>query len=404
MNNPPLLPAVEARDAAGTGVAFSARHPAGDSTARIAFYFNNLLAVINGHAELLLENGGLPPEATQQVEAIYRAGEQAAAVTRQLQLISGWQAVQLAPTDVNEVVTALADVIQPQLAGRGTLDVRLTEARAVVQVDAAMLEQLVLCLATNAREAMPAGGQLRIATAVVSLSDAAAAEQPDGRSGEFVRLSVTDTGGGIAPEILPRIFEPFFSTKEVGQGVGLGLATVQAIARQSRGWVTVESAHGAGTTVAVYLPNAAPHAIAGPFARAASGAVGGKETILLVDDETPFRELMAIVLKNYGYRVLQAADATDALEVWKWHAARIDLLFTDLVMPGNLTGLELAARLRGEKPTLGIICMSGNGEELGSHGTALPTGIIILQKPCPLPTIGRAVRALLDKNQHDDEP
>ena len=374
-----------------------AQPPVSNAPARIAFYFNNLLAVINGHAALLLENGSLAPEEARQVEAIYRAGEQAAGVTRQLQLISGWQPAQLAAFDLNEVVTVLAEAIRSQLGARGTLELRLTATSALVESDGAMLEQLVLNLATNACEAMPAGGQLLVATSPATSHEIASGEQAAGRPGNFIGLSVSDTGGGIAAEILPRIFEPFFTTKEAGQGIGLGLTTVQAIARQSGGWATVASAAGVGTTCTVFLPCAEPGAVAIPFARAADDTQGGKETILLVDDEAPFRELMAIVLKNYGYRVLQAADATDALEVWKWHAARIGLLFTDLVMPGNLTGLELAARLRGEKPTLGIICMSGNGEELGSHGAALPTGIIILQKPCPLPTIGRAVRALLDK-------
>lgn len=397
MNNPPLPPSLEARDVDGTGVVRGARHPDGEATARIAFYFNNLLAVINGHAALLLENGTLAPADARQVEAIYRAGEQAATVTRQLQLISGWQTVQPAVFDLNEIVAVLAETIRPQLGGRGTLEIRLTTESARVEADAALLEQLVLNLVANAREAMPDGGQLQIATTLATGGESVAGEPPTGRADNFVCLHVSDTGRGIAPEMLPRIFTPFFTTKEVGQGVGLGLATVQAIARQCGGRVTVASAVPAGTTFTVFLPRAAVDAVAVPFAVAAGARVTGQETILLVDDETPFRELMAIVLKNYGYRVLQASDATDALEVWKWHGNRIDLLFTDLVMPGNLTGLDLAVRLRAEKPTLGILCMSGNGEELSPRDSAWPAGITILQKPCPLPVIGRAVRELLDR-------
>ena len=396
MNTPPIPPSVGAPEFAGVGSDFRELQSA-EATARIAFYFNNLLAVINGHAALLLENGTLAPADARHVEAIYRAGEQAATVTRQLQLISGWQTVQPAVFDLNEIVAVLAETIRPQLGGRGTLEIRLTAESARVEADAAMLEQLVLNLVANAREAMPDGGQLQIATTLATGGESVAGEPPTGRADNFVCLHVSDTGRGIAPEMLPRIFTPFFTTKEVGQGVGLGLAAVQAIARQCGGRVTVASAVPAGTTFTVFLPRAAVDAVAVPFALAAGARVTGQETILLVDDETSFRELMAIVLKNYGYRVLQASDVTDALEVWKWHGNRIDLLFTDLVMPGNLTGLDLAVRLRAEKPTLGILCMSGNGEELSPRDSTWPAGITILQKPCPLPVIGRAVRELLDR-------
>jgi hypothetical protein len=259
------------------------------------------------------------------------------------------------------------------------------------------MEQVIMNLAVNARDAMPNGGTLAIATEHLTLDDAAAHRHREARPGRFVCLSVRDTGSGISAENLPRVFEPFFTTKAAGHGTGLGLAMVYGIVQQHQGWIELESTPGAGTCFRILLPAGSPET-ADPAGRSAKAAAAGRgsETILLVEDEPAVREFAVAVLSGHGYRVLQAGSGIEALEVWKWHAARIALLFTDLVLPDGLGGVELAARLRREKPALRVVLASGYANETIGAEFRPPAGTHFIHKPYKPQVVAQAVRDALD--------
>jgi two-component system, cell cycle sensor histidine kinase and response regulator CckA len=268
---------------------------------------------------------------------------------------------------------------------------------ALVMADRGQVEQIVMNLAVNARDAMPEGGTLAISTEQVTLDDAAARLRPGARPGKFICLSVRDTGGGIAPENLQRIFEPFFTTKAIGHGTGLGLAMVFGIVQQHEGWIEVESGAGTGTRFRVMLP-ATTGQVPAPGHRSASAppARGGRETVLLVEDEATVREFAVAVLQGHGYRVLQAGSGVEALEVWKWHGPRIALLFTDLVLPDGLSGVELAARLRQEKPALKVVLTSGYAKAPMGEEFRPPAGMQFIHKPYKPQVLALTVREALD--------
>jgi CheY-like chemotaxis protein len=267
----------------------------------------------------------------------------------------------------------------------------------LVEADTGMIEQVLMNLAVNARDAMPQGGTLSIATMPVTVANAASRRHPEARTGEFICLSMCDTGCGIAPEILSRIFEPFFTTKDVGHGTGLGLAMAFGIVKQHHGWIEVESSVGVGTCFRILLP-AVQQAAAVPthYAPAMAASARGSETLLLVEDETSVREFAAAVLRSHGYRVLQACSGIEALEVWKWHGPRVALLVTDLVMPEGLGGVELAARLRQEKPALRVVLSSGYANEMIGEQFRPPTGTHFIAKPYTPQALAEIVRGALD--------
>lgn len=255
---------------------------------------------------------------------------------------------------------------------------------------------MLVNLCINARDAMPTGGQLRIDTHPVDLDEATARLQAEARPGRFVRLSVADTGSGMNETMLKRVFEPFFTTKEEGKGTGLGLATVYSIVKQHRGWVEVVSAVQAGTVFRVFLPAGAP---AGSRPTAASTLplpVGGHETILLVEDEPVVRQTVTICLRQYGYTILAAQDGGEALALWERHRAAINLLFTDMVMPGGMSGLELAERLKRERPDLKVIVGSGYSELMARQSLPNHPGFTFLPKPYEPEPLLAGVRQALD--------
>ena len=359
----------------------------------VAHDFNNLLTVINSSASLLLATEDLAPPAGDSARRITAAGERAANLTRQLLLFSGQQPHHPQMLDLNALLPELTGALE-RLAGPAVkLDLRLANAAPLIIGDAAMLEQVLTNLVANARDALPHGGRLIVTTAAVTVT----APPPPGRAGDFLCVGVSDEGAGIAPEVLPHIFEPFFTTRAVGHGSGLGLAVVSGIVQQHEGWLEVDSTPGAGSRFRVFLPAApAGTAVAG---RAEPASLHGQETILLVEDEELVRETTAAVLKNSGYRVLQVASGAAALETWRWHAARIALLLTDVVLPEGVNGLELAEKLRAEKPTLKVIGTSGFSREMMAGMSRPPAGTIFLQKPCSPPTLAKAIRTLLDEDQ-----
>ena len=359
-----------------------------------------MLAVIRGNAELLLMDEAQYPKAARDgLKQVVAASERAANLTRQLLTFSRKQVLQLQPLVLNEVIVNLTKMLHRVLRENITLQCAYAALLPQVQADTGMIEQVILNLVVNARDAMPQGGQLGVATEQVSFDEARARVNPEARAGEFVCLRVSDTGTGIAPEVLLHIFEPFYTTKERGKGTGLGLATVFGIVQQHQGWLEVSSQVGKGTTFKVFLP-----AIPTPARVAAAPEIGadlrgGKETILLVEDEHSVRMTTRRVLENKGYTVREAATAREALEVWQRHAGEIALLLTDIIMPGEMTGRDLAERLWGQRPGLKVVFMSGYSADVLGHGTDFirRTKSYFLQKPSMSRTILETVRQCLDQ-------
>jgi PAS domain S-box-containing protein len=357
----------------------------------VAHDFNNILTVIHGHASLLMADKNLSTSAARSAQQIGQAAERAAGLTRQLLTFSRRQVMQPRQLDLNEIVSDMTMMLGRILGEDIALQLNYWSQPAFVRADASMIEQVLLNLAVNARDAMPKGGRLAI-----KITTDHRRGHPDARAGDYVCLSVSDSGCGIPPENLRRIFEPFFTTKEVGKGTGLGLATVYGIVKQHEGWIEVSSEPGRGATFRVYLPasarsNGATHGDGpNPTPR------GGSETILVVEDEAPVRELVCSVLTGYGYNVVAAESGLKALDVWKQRGDSIQLLLTDLVMPDKINGRELAARLQAERPHLKVIFTSGYSADVVGDDFVLQRGLHYLQKPYDPKKLAVTVRGCLD--------
>jgi len=359
----------------------------------VAHDFNNLLTVIAGYCDLLREEVRDQPRLHEDVEEIARAAERAAALTRQLLAFSRRQVLAPRVVDLNEVVVRMEGMLRRLIGEDIELVTRLDTRLAAVRADPNQLEQVIMNLAVNSRDAMPEGGRLTLATANVEARTPIAHRHSSVPAGSYATLAVTDTGTGMPEETLEHIFEPFFTTKEQGKGTGLGLPTVYGIVRQSGGSVTVRSDPGGGTTVRVYLPRveARPEAD-----RAASGGrlPHGSETILLVEDEDQVRGLAREILSRHGYRVIEARGATEALAIATQPAGEIDLMVTDMVMPG-LSGRELAERLATLQPAMRVMYMSGHAEGGIVHEGVLEEGTPYLQKPFLPEALVKMVRRVL---------
>jgi PAS domain S-box-containing protein len=361
----------------------------------VAHDFNNLLTIILGRGQLVQEK--LTPEDANRgsVEEILKAGDRAAGLTRQLLAFSRKQVMQARVLDLNLLVTDLSKLLRRMIGEDVELSTALSKDIGPVQADPGQIEQVMMNLAVNARDAMPRGGRLTIETANVDLDETYAASHLDLPPGPYTMLAVTDTGTGIADDIKSHIFEPFFTTKEQGRGTGLGLATVYGIVKQSGGYVWVYSEVGKGSTFKVYLPRVDRPPDAAVPRLAAMPAPGGKETILLVEDETPLRALVAEILRSKGYHVLEAENGENALGLAKEHRGPTHLLLTDVVMPG-MSGRELAEKLSQFLPNAKILYMSGyTDDSIVRHGV-LATGTAFIQKPFSPDSIARKVREMLD--------
>ncbi|MDE3067614.1 MAG: PAS domain S-box protein [Verrucomicrobiota bacterium] len=360
----------------------------------VAHDFNNILTVIHGHASLLLA-AELPPPTARSAQQIAQAAERAAGLTRQLLTFSRRQLIQPRRLDLNQVVGTMSNMLGRLLSEDLALQLNYSPTPALIEADAGMMEQVLLNLAVNARDAMPRGGQLSVGISIVPV-EKERARHPDAREGHFVRLSVSDTGCGIAAENLQRIFEPFFTTKEIGKGTGLGLATVYGIVKQHRGWIEVESAPDQGSTFHVFIPYVGAKPDKPEKAAAPAEPRGGTETVLVVEDEEAVRELVTSVLTNYGYKVFTARNGVEAVEVWRRYHDRIALLLTDLIMPDHMNGRELAEKLRAERPDLKVVFTSGYSADIVGKDFKLDPELNFLQKPYRPATLALTVRRCLD--------
>ncbi|MDP9162414.1 MAG: PAS domain S-box protein [Acidobacteriota bacterium] len=360
----------------------------------VAHDFNNLLMVISGYTEVLMEQTARTAPLYPKIEAIQQAADRASSLTRQLLAFSRKQMLELKVVDVNRIVAEMDRLLRPLIGEDIELSTRLATDLARTRADSGQIEQVIMNLVVNSKDAMPRGGKIIIQTANVKLDDDLRRQFSYIRPGPYVMLSVTDTGLGMDRETQSRIFEPFFTTKEKGKGTGLGLSTVYGIIKQSGGYVFAESEVGRGTTFKIYLPRvddaADPH---GP-ARDTGAATGGTETVLLVEDEESVRQLVSETLTGKGYRVLEAENGEAALRIVSSHEGVIDLLITDVVMPG-MSGRELSKHICASDPDTKILYLSGYTEDAILHEGVLETGAAFLQKPFSLQALVRKVKYVL---------
>ena len=362
----------------------------------VAHDFNNILSAILMQVEEARSHPAVDAELHEAIAGIGAAADRAVKLTRQLLLFSRKQLMQPRQVDLNEVVSGFTQLLRRVLPESVDIRLRPGPRPAIALADPSMLEQVLMNLAVNARDAMPTGGLFSIEIGHREITEDDARSIPEATAGRYVTLRVTDDGCGIPPDVLPRIFEPFFTTKEAGQGTGLGLATVFGIVKQHRGWISVTSAPDRGTSFEVVLP-ASPE-LAKPRTRTLPPGMprGGNETILLVEDDPSLRRLTRALLVRHGYNVLEARSGVEALEVWDAATERIDLVLTDLVMPDGVSGRDLAHRLQARSPTLKIILTSGYGADISPRSREARLGPSFLAKPCSPRTLLEAVRTCLD--------
>jgi two-component system, cell cycle sensor histidine kinase and response regulator CckA len=358
----------------------------------VAHDFNNILGVILGYSQILLGGMGADDPRRARVEQILSASERAAGLTRQLLAFSRRQVFETRVLDLNDTVAAVIKMIGRLIGEDVGLTFRPGESLGRVRADPTQIEQVLMNLAVNARDAMPDGGRLAIETANAAMDDDYVRVHAGSAAGRYVCIAVTDTGQGMTREVRTHIFEPFFTTKEPGKGTGLGLSTVYGIVKQSDGFIYVYSEPGHGTTFKIYLP-----AVEGEVERPAEPLPPrrGSETILLVEDEEGLRELIGELLVENGYNVLTAENPTRAIQIAEQHPGPIDLLLTDVVMP-QMNGREMAGRVKTLRPDVRVLYMSGYTEDAIAHRGVLDAGVSLISKPFTQESLARKLRELLD--------
>jgi signal transduction histidine kinase/ActR/RegA family two-component response regulator len=375
----------------------------GQLAAGVAHDFNNMLTIIQGHSSSLLSRPTLPPEVVDSVQAVYFAAERAAGLTRQLLMFSRKNVMQPELLDLQKVVGNMSKMLEHLLGETIALEFQPAVENSFVHGDGGMIEQVVMNLSLNARDAMPRGGRLTIGVETVDLDATFIETHPQAHAGRFVRLRVTDNGIGMDSATLGRIFEPFFTTKDIGKGTGLGLATAYGIVKQHEGWLEVNSEPGKGSTFDVFLPASGKVPdFAEEKAAAAAPVVGGSETILIVEDEPVLRSMARDILEECGYRILEASSGREALDVWNQRAKEIDLLLTDMVMPDGISGTDLAEKLQASQPRLKIVFTSGYTANEVNQEMLNRTGASFLSKPYTQAELAKTVRDCLDKNNSSD--
>jgi len=363
----------------------------------VAHDFNNLLMVIQGQASLIAGRPDLPTYAAVAIRDVTDAAQRAASLTGQLLAFGRRHRLQVKLLDLNEVVQNIGRMLKRLISENVVLEI-VTDPRYVpVCADTNTLAQVLLNLALNARDAMPAGGRLVVRTSLEVLDEHAAQALPEGRPGRWACLSVSDTGAGIPSDVLPHIFEPFFTTKGVGKGTGLGLASVYGIVKQHHGFVSVESSVGQGTTFKTFLPLPTRTTEVGSQPAQLRAEPGRGELVLLVEDDARVRATLSSILEQHNYRWVAADDAVQALELFAARGDEIDLLLTDVVLPRGLSGVELAVQLRYQNQRLRVILCSGYGSDQVEHDAAALPGMTFLQKPYRAEELLTVMRSMLDK-------
>jgi signal transduction histidine kinase/FixJ family two-component response regulator len=375
----------------------------GQLAAGVAHDFNNILTVIQGHAGLMQQKMDSGSPQLKSVEQITRAAARAATLIRQLLMFSRKQVMQFQHLDLNDNLRNAIKMLERLVGEHVQIDFRPQSPIPAIHADSSMLEQIAMNLAVNARDAMPNGGRLSITTSLETIHRAPTPMDPERRDGEYLCLTFRDTGMGMDTQVLSRIFEPFFTTKAVGQGTGLGLSTVFGIVRQHQGWLEVESKPNQGTTFRIYFP-ASQQAAEKTEVVVDTALRSGRETILVAEDEDTLREMVVQVLKIQGYTVLQAASGRDALEVWEQANRPVDLLLTDMVMPGGIMGSDLAERLSSQSPRLKVIYTSGYSPGMAGKDASHLEGRNFLPKPYSIGKLAQFVRECLDSSVNVSTP
>jgi PAS domain S-box-containing protein len=361
----------------------------------VAHDFNNLLTVINGYSSLLLSQLAPGDPLRRSVDEIRRAGEKAAGLTKQLLMMSKTQVGQPQLINLNNAVSETARLMERLIGEDIHLVLSLDANLGLVNADPVQIHQVLMNLTVNARDAMPQGGQLTLETSNATLP---ATMVPAGvaEASGFIRLRVRDTGTGIDDETLPHIFEPFFTTKSMVMGTGLGLSTAYGIVRQAGGWIAVQSSPGRGSTFEIFLPRVAGHETAAGTSEAGHDDRGGTETILVVEDQPSVRQFAGNVLRGFGYQVLEAASGAEALGLSEAHKGPIDLILTDIIMPG-MNGLALAERIQPQRPQVRILYMTAYAGDILQQRGVQRDDLDCLQKPFRPAELARKVRAMLDR-------
>lgn len=362
----------------------------------VAHDFNNLLTVINGYADMLIRDPNLNDSNRKKITQISEAGEKAASLTMQLLAFARKQFLQPALINLNELIVNLSDMLQRLIGDDIVFSTNLIREKCIIFADPVQVEQIIINLAANARDAMPGGGTFKISTETVSIPTEHRTSRKDLPAGSYVLLKIKDSGTGIENHILQHIFEPFFTTKDQGKGTGLGLATVYGIVKQSKGHIEVESTVGEGTSFHIYFPLKQSKSPAGEKSENPSAILTGKELILVVEDENSVRNLVVSALHEFGYTAWSASNGHEALKILEEEKEKPDLLLTDITMP-DMSGKELAVRIKKHLPDIKICYMSGYSDSILTQKNIKDTNSIFIQKPFSIPTFLNTIRKALDQ-------
>jgi two-component system cell cycle sensor histidine kinase/response regulator CckA len=363
----------------------------------VAHYLNNVLAVIKGYSAILLEQPDLPSGMVEPLRLMASSTDRAASLTRQLLAYSRRLIMRTQRFTLNDLIGNITPMLRLVMGQDVSLQILHKTDAIEIDADLSMIEQIILNLANNARDAMKGHGQFRLSVETVNLEGTETPRNPEARKGRFVCVILADTGPGMSQEGLDHLFEPFYTTKDVGDGTGMGLASVYGMVKQHHGWIEVDSVVGKGTQFNIFLP--VPIGVPAPSVSPVPevSLPPGQKTILVVEDEPDVRQMVAEVLNEEGYRILQAANGVEALEVWRLHQDQIEFLLTDVVMPRGITGVELAQRLKAEQPRLKVLYSTGYGAMESLQHMNLREGINFLIKPYLPAQMLETVAACLEK-------